>query len=105
LIKIFLMYNLVYNIRVNKMSAYKILYFLWLIFHISALIVSGWFSKVTFRKGVSWNELIGYSSKFYPFQTLDISNYDITEFIIYYAIIPYLVYKLVTTAYMWGKKY
>jgi len=99
------MYNLVYNIRVNKMSAYKILYFLWLIFHISALIVSGWFSKITFRKGVSWSELIGYSSKFYPFQTLDISNYDITEFIIYYAVIPYLVYKLVTTAYMWGKKY
>jgi len=86
------------------MSAYKVLYFLWLIFHITALITSGWFSKITFKKGVSWSDLIGYSNKFYPIQTLDIANYDITEFIIYYAIIPYFVYRFVNTVYMWGKK-
>ncbi|OGU27008.1 MAG: hypothetical protein A2057_01150 [Ignavibacteria bacterium GWA2_35_9] len=87
------------------MFAIRILYFLWLIFHISALIASGWFDKISFKKGVSWSELIGYSSKFYPIQTLDLANYDITEFIIYYAIIPFYVYKFVSTVYMWGKKY
>ena len=56
MIKKFLMNNLVYNNKVDKMNAFKILYFLWLIFHVSALIVSGWFSRITFRKGVSWSE-------------------------------------------------
>jgi hypothetical protein len=87
------------------MFTIKSLYFLWLILHVTALVFSGWFGKITVYKGASWSEVIGYSGKFFPFQTLDLVHYDITEFLIYYAIIPYLVYRFVTTAYMWGKKY
>jgi len=81
------------------------LYFLWLILHITALICSDWFTRITFKKGVSFTRLIGYDSKFFPFQTLDLAHYDITEFIIYYAIIPYYVYKFISSVYMWGKRY
>jgi len=87
------------------MFSFRSLYFLWLTLHIAALIFSGWFDKVTIKKGASWSELIGYSSKFFPIQTLDLAYYDVTEFIIYYAILPYYVYKFASTAYMWGKKY
>ncbi len=87
------------------MFSIRSLYFLWLILQVTALIFSGWFSRISIHKGASWSELIGYSNKFFPFQTLDLANYDITEFIIYYAVIPYLVYRFVTAAYMWGKNY
>lgn len=76
------------------MFTFRHLYFFWLIIHITALIFSGWFSKISVFEGASWSELIGYSSKFWPMTTLNLSNYDITEFLIYYAILPYLVYRL-----------
>jgi hypothetical protein len=87
------------------MFTFRSIYFLWLIVHITALVFSGWFSKISIHKGASWSELIGYSGKFWPIQTLSLAHYDITEFIIYYAIIPYFVFRFVSTIYMWGKKY
>ncbi len=79
------------------------LYFLWLIMHVTALIFSGWFSRITISNGVSWSELIGYSSKFWPIQTLSLSSYDITEFLIYYAVVPYLAYKLFERVFLFEK--
>jgi len=87
------------------MFSFKNLYFLWLIIHITALAVSGWFEKISVYKGASWSEVIGYSSQFWPVQTLNIAHYDITEFLIYYAILPYYVYRFMTAVYWWGKKY
>ncbi len=85
------------------MFSFRSIYFLWLILHVTALIFSGWFGKITIYKGASWSELIGYSSKFWPIQTLSLSHYDITEFIIYYAILPFFVYRFLDTYYMWEK--
>jgi len=86
------------------MFTFRNLYFLWLIIHVAALIFSGWFGNILIYKGASWTEVIGYSGKFWPLQTLNIAHYDITEFLIYYAIVPYYVYKFVSSIYMWGKK-
>jgi hypothetical protein len=79
------------------MFTFRNLYFLWLIIHLAALFFSGWFSRVTIYKGASWKELIGYSSNFWPVQSFNLASYDITEFLIYYAFIPYLVYRFFDT--------
>lgn len=87
------------------MFSLRSLYFLWLIFHIVTLFASGWFSKITIIKGATWSQLIGYQSKLFPFQTLDIAHYDITEFLLYYAILPYIAYRFFTASYTLEKKH
>jgi hypothetical protein len=87
------------------MLTLKSLYFLWLILNVVTLIASGWFSRVIIEKGVSWSQLIGYQSKLFPFQTLDTAYYDITEFLLYYSILPYIVYRFFASLYKLEKKY
>lgn len=72
--------------------------------HITALAFSGWFGKVMVYKGATWSELLGYSSKFWPLQTLSLAHYDITEFLIYYAFLPYIVYKIISSTNILEKK-
>jgi len=60
---------------------------------VTALVFSGWFSRVTIYKGASWSEVLGYSSQIWPIQTLSLSSYDITEFLFYYAVLPFIVYR------------
>ncbi|HSP88305.1 MAG TPA: hypothetical protein VLN45_09235 [Ignavibacteriaceae bacterium] len=85
------------------MFSLRSVYFIWLFIHITAIIFSGWFGKITIYKGASWSELIGYQSKFWPVQTLNLAHYDITEFIIYYAILPFIVYRFMDKYYFWEK--
>lgn len=69
------------------------LYFLWLILQLAALIFSGWFNRIAIYKGATWSEVLGYSSDIWPIQTLSLSSYDITEFLFYYAVLPFIVYR------------
>jgi uncharacterized membrane protein len=85
------------------MFSLRNLYFIWLIIQVTAIILSGWLGRITIYKGASWSELTGYSGKFWPIQTLNLAHYDITEFIIYYAILPFIVYRILNAYYLWEK--
>jgi len=85
------------------MFSLRNLYFFWLFIHLTVLALSGWFGKITIYKGASWSELIGYSGKFWLVTTLNIAHYDITEFIFYYALLPFFVYRFLDKFYVWEK--
>jgi len=79
------------------------LYSLWLILQVTALAFSGWFSRIQIYKGASWGEVLGYSSQIWPITSLSLSSYDITEFLFYYAILPFLIYRFLDRYFIFEK--
>lgn len=77
----------------------SLLYYLWLFANLYMVFASGYIDKVMkyFNKfplvEVSWRKFVEHSEVFYPFQSLDKSMYDITEFFLY-LLLPLFVYNL-----------
>lgn len=64
---------------------YKIIYYLWVLIHLTLLVISGYLNKVALVLSMkNMNDFVAVHTSFYPIQTQNISNYDISEFALFY---------------------
>jgi len=81
----------------KKMKFATKIYLLWFIINLALLFFSGYIGFISedIKKMPFWNlkHFIHNYDVFFPFQTLDLSYYDITEFVVY-LIVPYIIYKI-----------
>ncbi len=73
----------------------KLFYWIWFIGNTVLLVLSGYLGKVStaFLK-MDWLNMIKINEKFFPFDNAVITDYDITEYLVY-IIAPVIITKII----------
>lgn len=85
----------------NLLINYKFFYYLWVLVHLTLLVISGYLNKVALVLSMkNMSDFVSVHTHVYPIETQNIQYYDISEFAFFYLIGTiglYIVKKWSTT--------